>query len=514
MSILDLFDSQSESQPEQPVGASADGGSGVEQQPQLRTQLPLQPQPQAGLSLTIRRRRVLAAVLGAGALLLALGYLWRGLNGASPLDWLVALALAAIAGYYLVALVDARTPLLVADGLGLRIRLGRRWVGLPWADVASVAVAPRRGLRDGHLVVSPAGGRTPLEGVDRSAGRAAAANQKAYGAPMAVPIGLTTVASQSDAAEALRRLAEGRAEVVSAEPSTATAPAAEPAPVPEREPEPEPVPPAEPETEPETEPMPSPEPGSDPEPESTPEPGGEPAAEPTAAKPRHAALTVLRAIRPGLRSEVTKPARSSGPLTAGSLALAEPEPEAARPGSRLPEIAHLRRSGPGNVSVLVDGSEETDGTPTSPPPHEPGAPPDDEVVGDVTPVIGPQLVTAREQLGLSVDDLAARTRIRAHVIEALEVDDFEPCGGDFYARGHLRALSRVLGIEWQPLVSLYDQRYATAPISPRTVFEADLATGPRPMIRGGTGGPQWGVLIAVVLALLMVWGLLGIISAR
>jgi Helix-turn-helix domain len=499
MSILDLFDSQAEEPPEQPTETSADGGSERQPQPRLQppTQLPLRPQPEASPSLVVRRRPVLAAALGTGALLLALGYLWRGLHGAGPLDWLVALALAAIAGYYLAALLDARTPLLVADGLGLRIRLGRQWVGLPWTDVASVDVTPRRGLRDGHVVVKAAGGRTPLEGIDRPAGRAAAANQKTYGAPMAVPIGLTTVASEQDPAKALLRLAEGRAEVVSAEPSPAPAPPAEPQQLPDAEPE--------------TEPMPGPEPGSDPEPDSTPEPGGEPAAEPTAARPRQAARSVLRAIRPGLRTEVTKPARPSGPLTAGSLALAEPE--TAQRAATLPEIAHLRRSGPGNVSVLVDGTDEAGGTEARPS-LQPGAVPDGDIPGDVTPVIGPQLVTAREQLGLSVDDLAARTRIRPHVIEALEVDDFEPCGGDFYARGHLRALSRVLGIEWQPLVSLYDERYSTAPINPRTVFEADLATGPRPMIRGGTGGPQWGVLIAVVLALLMVWGLLGIISAR
>ena len=71
-------------------------------------------------------------------------------------------------------------------------------------------------------------------------------------------------------------------------------------------------------------------------------------------------------------------------------------------------------------------------------------------------MIGPELAAARTRLGLSVDELAERTRIRPHVIESIEVDDFAPCGGDFYARGHLRTLARVLGIDVEPLLAAYD----------------------------------------------------------
>ena len=63
----------------------------------------------------------------------------------------------------------------------------------------------------------------------------------------------------------------------------------------------------------------------------------------------------------------------------------------------------------------------------------------------VEPVIGPELAGPRHAARLTVDQLADRTRIRPHVIESIEMDDFVPCGGDFYARGHLRTLARVLG---------------------------------------------------------------------
>ena len=123
----------------------------------------------------------------------------------------------------------------------------------------------------------------------------------------------------------------------------------------------------------------------------------------------------------------------------------------------------------------------------------------------VDPVIGPQLRAARERLRLSIDQLAERTRIRPHVIEALEIDDFVPCGGDFYARGHLRTLARVLGLDAAPLLETYASRYADAPVDPRRVFEADLATGRRGALRGTRGGPNWSVLVAAVMAVVLVW---------
>ena len=82
------------------------------------------------------------------------------------------------------------------------------------------------------------------------------------------------------------------------------------------------------------------------------------------------------------------------------------------------------------------------------------------------PVIGPDLAAARTRVGLSVDELADRTRIRPHVIESIEVDDFTPCGGDFYARGHIRTLARVLGKDPAPMLAAFDSRYATAPDQP------------------------------------------------
>jgi cytoskeletal protein RodZ len=133
-------------------------------------------------------------------------------------------------------------------------------------------------------------------------------------------------------------------------------------------------------------------------------------------------------------------------------------------------------------------------------------------VAPAEPVIGPKILHAREMLDMSIEELSRRTRIRPHVLEAIEVDDFGPCGGDFYARGHLTAIARVLGLTLDPLMKEYDDRYAGGPINARRVFEAELATGMSSGIRGTGGGPRWTLLIGAVLCLTMVWALARLVT--
>ncbi|MGH3164674.1 MAG: helix-turn-helix domain-containing protein, partial [Trebonia sp.] len=70
--------------------------------------------------------------------------------------------------------------------------------------------------------------------------------------------------------------------------------------------------------------------------------------------------------------------------------------------------------------------------------------------------IGGALTEARRRAGLTVADVSAHTRIRQPIIRAIEQDDFGACGGDFYARGHIRAIARTVGVDSEPLVREYD----------------------------------------------------------
>jgi hypothetical protein len=244
-------------------------------------------------------------------------------------------------------------------------------------------------------------------------------------------------------------------------------------------------------------------------------PVGRPAAVEDTPEPGAARRTVGT---PGSKAEdgdAPSTGRPVAAMTSGALALADSED--AELGGALPELSELRRS----ASVEDRPPEDTvppeeSGLPEDrvPPSGQPAAvglvEPDRQPASDRVAVVGAVLVAARHRHGLSVEELSARTRIRTHVIEGIEVDEFGPCGGDFYARGHLRVLAGVLGLDPGPLLDRYDDLYASAPINPRSVFQAELSTARLP--RGAAGSPNWTALIAVVLALLLVWGIARLVT--
>ena len=108
--------------------------------------------------------------MGAGALAVAVAYIWRAATGGGALGYVVAAAMLPVAVLHLAAWWDARVPLLVADRTGLRLRDGRSWTGLRWEDAPTLRLTPSRlPRRDGRLVVVDDDGRErelPLSLVD------------------------------------------------------------------------------------------------------------------------------------------------------------------------------------------------------------------------------------------------------------------------------------------------------------------------------------------------------------
>jgi cytoskeletal protein RodZ len=70
--------------------------------------------------------------------------------------------------------------------------------------------------------------------------------------------------------------------------------------------------------------------------------------------------------------------------------------------------------------------------------------------------IGEDLAGARRRAGLTVAQVSERTCIRKTIICGIEGDDYSACGGDFYTRGHIRAIAKAVGADPGPLVSDYD----------------------------------------------------------
>src|SRR4051812_3536142 len=84
---------------------------------------------------------------------------------------------------------------------------------------------------------------------------------------------------------------------------------------------------------------------------------------------------------------------------------------------------------------------------------------------DPTPAagaVGSALAAARVAAGRSVTDVASALRVREAVVEGIEADDYALCGGDVYARGHVRSYARLLGLDDGPLLQAFADRGAQA----------------------------------------------------
>ena len=77
--------------------------------------------------------------------------------------------------------------------------------------------------------------------------------------------------------------------------------------------------------------------------------------------------------------------------------------------------------------------------------------------------LGSVIRQARIDAGLSVDDLSERTSIRAGLLKEIESDDFTKCGGETYARGHLRNIAPHIKMDSQLLLELYENEQAMQP---------------------------------------------------
>src|SRR2546423_10177606 len=110
--------------------------------------------------------------------------------------------------------------------------------------------------------------------------------------------------------------------------------------------------------------------------------------------------------------------------------------------------------------------------------------------------IGEILATARVEAGLTIEDVSRETRIRGGLIQAIENDNFAPCGGDVYARGHVRSIASVVGVDAGPLIAEYDRLHGGEPQpveNPTPTFDPQVA------VQAERRSPNWTAAMAVAL---------------
>jgi cytoskeletal protein RodZ len=124
--------------------------------------------------------------------------------------------------------------------------------------------------------------------------------------------------------------------------------------------------------------------------------------------------------------------------------------------------------------------------------------------------IGESLAEARRQAGLTVAEVSQRTRIRESIIRAIEQDDYSACGGDFYARGHIRSIARVVGADPGPLIREYDAQHG--PLG--TIRAADVFEPSTPIKIRERHSPSLSMIVAVVLLAIIGFGAYRLVSSH
>ena len=122
--------------------------------------------------------------------------------------------------------------------------------------------------------------------------------------------------------------------------------------------------------------------------------------------------------------------------------------------------------------------------------------------------IGESLAEARRQAGLTISQVSHQTRIRESIIRDIEQNDFSACGGDFYARGHIRSIAAVVGADPVPLISAYDAEHGP----PGTLRAAEVFEPSRPVKIRERRSPSLSMIVVVVLLAIIGFGTYRLVS--
>jgi cytoskeletal protein RodZ len=116
--------------------------------------------------------------------------------------------------------------------------------------------------------------------------------------------------------------------------------------------------------------------------------------------------------------------------------------------------------------------------------------------------LGEFLQKAREDAGFSIDELAHIVNLRPGLIRSMESNDFLPCGGDTYARGHIRNISQIVGSNAKELLAIYDADHS---VDSRSIH-SQLVDNNAAAIRSENRKLSWKVLVGASLSIVVLIG--------
>ena len=124
--------------------------------------------------------------------------------------------------------------------------------------------------------------------------------------------------------------------------------------------------------------------------------------------------------------------------------------------------------------------------------------------------LGSMITKARKFAGLSIDELSAATNIRAPLLRQIESDNFSQCGGDTYARGHLRNIATKLNVDPQIFLTAFEQEQMHVDRSMQDLLvENSVMREPRENRK-----VSWKVLVAISISTLFIAGIAQILISN
>lgn len=124
--------------------------------------------------------------------------------------------------------------------------------------------------------------------------------------------------------------------------------------------------------------------------------------------------------------------------------------------------------------------------------------------------LGSMISKARKDAGLSIEDLSAATNIRTTLLRDIEDNNFSQCGGQTYARGHLRNIAIKLNIDPQIFLTVFeDEQMRVDRTMQDLLVENNVMREPKEVRK-----VSWKVLVTISVASLLVAGLAQIIVSN
>jgi cytoskeleton protein RodZ len=124
--------------------------------------------------------------------------------------------------------------------------------------------------------------------------------------------------------------------------------------------------------------------------------------------------------------------------------------------------------------------------------------------------LGSTIRDAREAARLSIESLSGSTSIRIGLLTEMENNNFSHCGGDTYARGHLRNIAAKVGIDPQIFIDLYNEEHSTEHRAIQDLLaENNVMQVPREQKK-----ISWKVPATISVAILLVIGVVQIVISN